>query len=55
MLGLDFRVGRSGLKVERADGSRAGPPQDVEVNHGGLDAGVAHQVLDRPDVGAVLK
>jgi hypothetical protein len=34
----DFRVGRSGLEVERANGSRARPPQDVEVNHGGFDA-----------------
>jgi hypothetical protein len=27
----------------------------MEVDHGRLDAGVAHQILDGPDVGAVLE
>ena len=45
-VGFGFRVGvRSGLEVERADGSGAGPSQDVEVDHGGFDRRVAQEVL----------
>jgi hypothetical protein len=43
------------LEVKRAGSSRAGASQDVEVNHGGFDRRVAHEVLDGADTDGVLK
>ena len=54
-LELSFPGRRSGLVVERAGSPRPRPLDDMEVDHGRFDAGVAHEVLDGADVGAVLE
>ena len=43
------------VEVERAGCTRARALEDVEVNHGGGDVGVAEEVLNGADFGAVLE
>lgn len=52
-----FRVGgrASGLVIERTGCPRTRALYDMEVDHGRLDAGMPHQVLDGPNVGAALE
>ena len=47
----------AGLKgdVQRAGGTGTGAFDDMEVDHGGGDVGVAEEVLNRADVSAVLE
>ncbi len=42
-------------EVERAGGAVARAFHDVEVDHGGFEAGVAEEILDSPDGGAGLQ
>lgn len=43
------------FEVERAGCACSGTFHDVEVNHGGFDAGMSQEGLDRADVGAGLE
>jgi hypothetical protein len=40
------------VEIERAGCASAGAFHDVEINHGGFDAGVPQERLDAADVGA---
>jgi len=41
----------SEVEIQGALGTGSGALHNVEINHGGFDRGVAHQVLDGADVG----
>ena len=48
-----LELGRAGsVEIERAGCTCAGAFHDVEINHGGFDAGVPQERLDAADVGA---